>query len=80
MIEVQRSDDGQAPVPWWCPLIRESGRRDALLKCPNGHIGILDTGPDGHSIYRNGLVSPSVVCPEDGCNFHDHVRLLEWQK
>ncbi|SDO47683.1 hypothetical protein SAMN05444050_4230 [Afipia sp. GAS231] len=31
-----------------------------------------------HSIDLNGNVSPSVVCPAPGCNFHEFIRLDDW--
>ncbi len=48
--------------------------RTALFCCPNGHIGSLSD----HQILDNGLVMPSVVCPHEGCNFHDFIELEGW--
>ena len=48
--------------------------RTALFKCPNGHIGSLSD----HTILESGLVMPSVVCPHEGCDFHEHIRLEGW--
>jgi hypothetical protein len=48
----------------------------ALLKCPNGHIASLSD----HTIHADGYVEPSVVCPEDGCGFHDMVGLEGWDQ
>lgn len=31
-----------------------------------------------HDIAPDGRVSPSVVCPFEGCDFHDHVVLEGW--
>lgn len=45
-----------------------------FFKCSNGHIGTLGD----HHIYADGKVSPSVVCPHDGCDFHEHIILEEW--
>ena len=45
-----------------------------MLICPKGHIGQLD-----HTIAEDGTVSPSVVCPESGCGFHEYVRLEGWK-
>ncbi len=47
------------------------GPDHVMLKCPNGHIGILD-----HAISDGGVVRPSVVCPH--CDFHDWVILQDW--
>ena len=42
--------------------------------CPKGHYGYLGD----HEIAADGTVAPSVVCPAEGCGFHDTVRLLGW--
>ena len=71
-IEVERSGDLTA-LTW------KGGRtpagRTALLSCPDGHIASLSQ----HTIAADGTVSPSVVCPEPGCDFHEHVRLVGWE-
>ncbi len=54
---------------------QSSTKRTALFKCPNGHIGSLS----GHDIAQDGTVSPSVVCPEDGCDFHEFIKLKGWE-
>lgn len=42
--------------------------------CPNGHTGSLAS----HDIAADGTVTPSVVCPHDGCPFHAWIRLAGW--
>jgi hypothetical protein len=66
----RRLDDGTAPAKahWW------PWHGTAMLSCPNGHIASLRD----HEIAVDGTVTPSVVCPWDGCNFHQSLRLLEW--
>lgn len=49
--------------------------RTALLKCSNGHIASLSN----HEISTDGVVTPSVVCPHEGCNFHEMVTLEDWK-
>ena len=49
---------------------------DLTLKCGNGHIGSLSY-PD-HAVDVTGVVTPSVVCPDDTCDWHETVRLLDW--
>lgn len=44
-----------------------------LIKCPNGHIGVLD-----HDIADDGTVTPSAQCPS--CEWHEMVRLEDWNK
>lgn len=48
----------------------------AIFVCPNGHDGWL--APGNHTVTEDGYVYPSVVCPYDGCEFHEMVRLLDW--
>jgi hypothetical protein len=54
-------------------LAIEDDKKLAVLICPNGHWGLLQ-----HEISEDGIVLPSVVCPEKDCPFHEFVRLLEW--
>jgi len=48
--------------------------KSVWLTCPNGHSDVLDD----HTIADDGTVTPSVVCPYDGCDWHVHVRLEGW--
>ena len=48
--------------------------RRLILVCPNGHHSFLAD----HQIASNGIVSPSCVCPWDGCGFHEYVTLVDW--
>ena len=79
--EGQLFDD--SPGPWWHPAsksldadgrLREKPELSAWVACPNGHLADLD-----HTIAADGTVSPSVVCPEGGCGWHEHVQLEGWQ-
>jgi hypothetical protein len=31
-----------------------------------------------HDIADDGTVRPSLVCPFDGCGYHEYIRLLDW--
>lgn len=45
-----------------------------FLACPKcGQIGLLD-----HEVASDGMITPSVQCPKDGC-FHDNVKLVGWE-
>jgi hypothetical protein len=47
---------------------------NVFFTCPKcGRTGILD-----HEILPNGDVNPSVVCPTEGCDFHEYVNLAGW--
>lgn len=56
------------PAPAWWPF-----GAGVMLRCPSGHVGRLD-----HEIATDGTVSPSVMCMNPGCDFHDYVTLDEW--
>lgn len=62
----------------WQGLSRspEDGGRTTTLRCPEcgQPAGLFD-----HEIKEDGTVHPSVVCPYDGCSFHDYVRLEGWE-
>lgn len=58
----------------WRPLM-DGGKKSATMTCQHGHVASLVD----HTIDANGVVSPSVVCPDDGCPFHTHVKLDGWQ-
>lgn len=62
--------------PWWwrTPVVGALTSRPVWMSCPRGHVGRLDN----HTVAGDGTVDPSVQCPEDGCDFHDHVRLEGW--
>lgn len=51
--------------------------------CPNGHGGTLRSAdfagrPGNHRVAADGTVTPSYVCPGDGCSFHEWVKLEDW--
>lgn len=53
----------------WRPVLLD-GERTARIACPScGTLGLLD-----HEIAEDGAVSPSVVCPRDGCGWHEWIR------
>lgn len=68
MIEVPRSSTREMPRLSW-----DWTGPHVTIRCPNGHFALLD-----HEIADDGTVSPSVVCPWDGCGFHEFIRLLDW--
>jgi hypothetical protein len=50
-----------------------NGVVNVIVRCPNGHIGVLD-----HEIADDGTVTPSVQCPR--CSWHESVKLDGWTK
>lgn len=50
--------------------------RSASICCPKcKKIGTLTD----HTISGEGKVNPSLVCPNDKCNFHEYVQLEGWK-
>jgi len=63
------------PKMHWAPCHPSVIKRfKASMTCPNGHGLTLG----GHQIAADGTVHPSVVCPVQGCSFHEFVRLDKW--
>ncbi len=76
MIDIKQAaaDDVWQKEPLtWRGLKLTDGSRSATVSCSNGHSGSLEH----HDIAADGTVS-SLECPEDGCDFHDHVKLQGW--
>lgn len=60
----------------WRKLKLANGRISATIICPNKHYGALIN----HEILEDGTVQPSVVCPIQGCGFHDNIKLEGWDR
>lgn len=74
MIDVPKSDLQKAGRLGWQAEFDVSGW-SVDLRCPNGHIGRLGV----HEITTNGRVSPSVICPHEGCGWDENIRLVGWK-
>jgi len=72
MLIVKQSNDRSVAASWK-GVIRDD-KRTAGMTCPNGHTASLSD----HTIAADGKVSPSVVCPYEGCKFHEYVQLEGW--
>ncbi len=63
----------RTPRRWW--VVRRDGKPVVKVSCPYcGQIGDLSD----HEIDSQGLVSPSLLCWHNGCDFHEHVKLVGW--
>lgn len=58
----------------WKGLQTPDGK-SASVTCSNGHTATLTD----HEIAADGTVTPSLVCPYDGCDFHEMVVLEGWE-
>lgn len=82
MIHLARAHFGKESLPpltwdyWrWGPP--ERLRLTALVTCDKGHTGTAS--PDIHTISAEGVLSPSWVCPYEGCDWHEFAILDGWQ-
>jgi hypothetical protein len=77
MARIQATFDAEkkraGALKWW--LVKLDGKTEVKLTCGNGHPALLD-----HEVDDNGVVTPSVDCPVEGCGFHEHVTLGGWQE
>lgn len=66
----------------WAPVIRAPwlggvNRVLAVVCCPYGHQGLIQPP---HQVSDEGVVSPSCICPDDGCPWHDYLTLDDWRE
>ena len=74
MIEATRAKGPFEMEPHqWLPVKTPSGPK-ATFTDTKGHEGLLTD----HDIAADGTVTPSVVCTEEDCGFHDWVKLVGW--
>lgn len=73
--KLRRATGDWAGAGEWKGLRTESGDRTASVGCPK--CGGLASLRD-HNIDAGGIVTPSLVCPYEGCDFHEWVRLQGW--
>jgi len=63
--------------PYWYQLNPGEDRPPFFVfVCPKNHHLALSA----HNIYEGGCVSPSIICPEHGCGFHQAIILLSFQR
>lgn len=61
---------------WRPATIQETGKKTATVSCPScGKTASLS----GHEIDPQGVVTPSLGCPYDSCDFHAWVTLEGWE-
>jgi hypothetical protein len=75
-------DKGSAGPLTWRPVVPHPEQPKAfqgdlaLCTCPNGHE--CRVSGNVHTVASDGAMSPSYVCPVDGCGFHEFTRLDGW--
>ncbi len=74
-IEVFKKNTTRNPIPLTWRKLFDGEIISASIVCSEGHYGIITH----HTIKDDGGVSPSVVCPEEGCKFHAFIKLEGWE-
>ena len=59
--------------------VKRDGVRAANLSCPLCGFRAGLGHNTNHEIAADGSVSPSVVCDNEGCSFHDFIKLEGWE-
>ena len=63
---------------WWRPAAKAMEHIfKAIVTCPDCGF---ESSLREHTIDAGGVVHPSLVCPGEGCAFHEFVRLEDWNK
>jgi hypothetical protein len=59
---------------WYCVIYDK--KPTAVMGCPKCRYAayLID-----HQIAADGTVTPSCVCPRDGCGWHETVKLEGWE-
>ena len=77
MVEIPKgSVDKQDDKGAWEYKSFGTEKRYLLIRCPKCR---KDYALTEHLINTDGKISPSVVCPNVNCDFHEEVRLLDWK-
>jgi hypothetical protein len=78
-MNISRSEDF-APNTWRRWVDRDFKNKvdisTACVTCPTCGVAM---SLREHQIADNGAVSPSLVCPTEGCTFHEFVTLEDWK-
>ena len=65
---------GDSPAPCWVSTLSPDDGWKVVVKCGNGHAASLAN----HAIDPDGIVTPQLACPEDGCGWFEDIRLEGW--
>ena len=75
VIRHSKGEDVWLTEPGTYRRAKVDGRMTATMSCPTcGQVASLS----GHTINPGGHVNPSLVCPYEGCGFHEYVTLEGW--
>lgn len=72
---ILRQNSDYEPLTWKGLKLANHTGYSASATCVNGHTCTLTE----HEIADDGTVTPSLVCPYEGCTWHEFVKLEGWQ-
>ena len=78
-VESRRASD--ASPAWWFLRFEGDAPFAVIVRCHGGHdatLRRLGGGGEGHAIADDGTVTPSIVCPHEGCDWHVFGALEDW--
>lgn len=83
IVEIPYDETHIDEAPAWWPYLYQTQdgdwRASTYVRCGHGHVSRLDIG-GMHELRHDGVVTPSLVCPVDGCDWHENVKLVAWQR
>jgi hypothetical protein len=81
-IPLLKTEDHKTPLTW-----HKEGSPDGrtgeviIFTCSNGHQGgLYGWNYKNHTIAKDGIVNPSVVCTTSGCTFHEFIKLKDYDQ
>ncbi len=73
-VDVQPGERHKPEPLTWHFEYDHKGKLQPDVVCANGHEASITE----HTIASDGTINPSLDCPADGCDFHDHGKLDGW--
>jgi hypothetical protein len=74
MMTCRKNTNGEVVPGTWKMVDLTPEKKVPMIVCSHGHLCTLES----YQIQPSGLVLPLVLCPIDGCDFHEFVRLEGW--
>ena len=74
MMIFRKNPNGEDKPGTWKMVNLTPAKRVPMIVCPNDHLCTLES----YHVMESGYVLPLVLCPIDGCPFHEFVKLEGW--
>lgn len=75
-VVLERWDGDDTTLPARALTWMQTTDGNVAIACGQGHIAFLDPA---HQIADDGSITPSLGCPEEGCDWHVFGRLEGWE-